>query len=47
MLYGIEPTDLRTLAVVSLVVSLVSAAASLVPARRAAGIDPIVALRQE
>jgi predicted permease len=47
MLYGIEPTDLRTLAVVSLIVTIVSAAASLIPARRAAGIDPIAALRRE
>ena len=47
MLFGLKPTDFLTyiLGVVSL--SAVAALASLLPARRAAGLDPMVALRNE
>jgi len=45
LLFGIEPTDLPTFAVVSLVLLAVAALACFVPARRAATVDPIVALR--
>ena len=47
MLFGLKPTDVLTyvLAVVSL--STVAALASFLPARRAARLDPMVALRNE
>ncbi|HEY7392043.1 MAG TPA: ABC transporter permease [Bryobacteraceae bacterium] len=44
-LYGVGPWDGPTLAVVALVLALITLAACYVPARRAARIDPIVALR--
>ncbi len=46
MLFGVEPTDRLTFAIVSVSVLMVIALASYVPARRAARIDPISALRQ-
>jgi putative ABC transport system permease protein len=46
-LFGVQPTDLATLAGVSATVLLVAALASYVPARRAAGVDPVSALRAE
>lgn len=45
-LFGISGTDIGTLAAVSLGVLAVAAMASLLPARRAAGVDPLVALRE-
>jgi predicted permease len=47
MLFGVEPTDPATFAVLSIVVVAVSALACYVPARRAARLDPIRAIRVE
>ena len=47
MLFGIEPLDLRTFAQVAIAFTAIAMLASYLPARRAATIDPIVALRQE
>jgi putative ABC transport system permease protein len=46
-LYGIKPTDPRTMAGVSLLLLLVSFLATYIPARRAARVDPMTALRYE
>jgi ABC-type antimicrobial peptide transport system permease subunit len=47
MLYGVRPTDPLTFAGSSALVILVALAASWIPARRAASIDPMQALRTE
>ena len=47
MLYGVTPTDAATIASVIAMVLLVAAAASLVPALRAARLDPMRVLREE
>lgn len=47
LLYGVGPYDAATLATVSVVVALAALAASVVPARRAARLDPMTALRAE
>jgi len=47
MLYGVSPTDPVTFVVVTLVLLSVALLASVVPASRAARVDPIVALREE
>jgi putative ABC transport system permease protein len=44
-LFGIEPTDPLTYAMVAAVLLTAAAVAALVPARRALGVDPVVALR--
>jgi predicted lysophospholipase L1 biosynthesis ABC-type transport system permease subunit len=46
-LFGVPPTDIRTVVAASLVPVAVAAAAGLLPARRASLIDPIQALRHE
>jgi putative ABC transport system permease protein len=47
MLFGIEPLDAATYAAVTLLISLVVMAASYLPARRAARVDPLLTLRSE
>jgi putative ABC transport system permease protein len=46
-LFGVEPTDPRTLVAVSGALCLVAIVASLVPAMRASRLDPLHALREE
>ena len=45
ILFGVQPTDALTFVAVSMVLVAVAAAACLIPARRAASVDPMVALR--
>jgi putative ABC transport system permease protein len=45
--FGIHATDPRTLAVASLVIAAVALAAAWIPASRAAGVDPMTAVRTE
>jgi putative ABC transport system permease protein len=47
LLYGVKPLDLPTLAVVALLMAAVGLAAAWVPARRAARVDPGLALKGE
>ena len=46
-LYGVSPTDPATLAAASLALLGVACLAALIPARRAARVDPLTALRYE
>jgi len=46
-LYGITPTDAVTFALCAGLLGIVAGLASFIPARRAAKVDPMVALRYE
>jgi predicted permease len=47
LLFGLRPSDPATLAMAALGLAAVAAAASLLPAHRAATLDPVTALREE
>ena len=47
LLYGVPPTDVVAFGGAAMALGLAAVVASWVPARRAAGVDPIVALRNE
>ncbi len=46
-LLGVQPTDPITLASIALLLGTVALAASYLPARRAAAVDPAIALRHQ
>ncbi|OGT99041.1 MAG: hypothetical protein A2085_01080 [Gemmatimonadetes bacterium GWC2_71_10] len=47
MLYSIQPTDAPTYLAIALVLVLATAVATLIPARRASRVDPMIALRSD
>ena len=47
LLFGLQPSDPATLALAALGLAAVAATASLIPAHRAATLDPVTALREE
>jgi putative ABC transport system permease protein len=47
LLYEIEPTDLMTFVSVTMLLILISLVAAVIPSMKAAGVDPIVALRHD
>jgi ABC-type antimicrobial peptide transport system permease subunit len=47
LLYGVSPNDVLVFSVIPLTIALIALGSSWIPARRAAGIDPMVALHDE
>jgi len=47
ILFGLEPHDPATIALATVLLAAVTLAATLIPARRAANMEPVVALREE
>jgi predicted permease len=47
LLFGVTATDATTFSVVAVILGAVAFAATVIPARRASGVDPMVALREE
>jgi putative ABC transport system permease protein len=47
MLFGVQPGDPLTFAVVSILLAAIALLASFIPARRATKVDPVIALRYE
>jgi putative ABC transport system permease protein len=47
MLFGVQPLDPWTFALVAIVITLTAAVSAVGPAWRAARIDPVIALRNE
>jgi predicted permease len=47
LLFGVTATDALTFSTVAVILALVAFAATVIPARRALGVDPMVALREE
>ncbi len=47
MLFGLKPYDSGVLGIAATLLAAVTAAASYLPARRAAGLEPTTALREE
>lgn len=47
LLFGVKPNDALTIGLVSLVLIVVALVACIIPARRAAKVDPLIALRYE
>jgi ABC-type antimicrobial peptide transport system permease subunit len=47
LLFGVSATDALTFGLVAAILAAVVCVATLIPARRATGVDPMVALREE